>query len=96
MTPSDSDWTREARARRRHLKAEGLSPKLAGQIVRAERLVRQRLAAVIGKATAKKARLAYIEGDPQPIKMLLDDCHLDDEQRLAIAPLCSGFAINVH
>lgn len=96
MTTHTSDWSREARERRRHFKAEGLSPKLASQIVRAERIARQRLAAVIGKATAKKATLAYIEGDSPPIKMLLDNCHLNHEQRLAIAPLCSGFAVHTH
>jgi hypothetical protein len=91
MTTHTSDWSRQARDRRSHFKAEGLSPRLAAQIVRAERLARQRLAAVIGNAIAKKARLAYIEGDPRPIKLLLDNCHLDDEQRAKIAPLCSGF-----
>ncbi len=96
MRPAGSDWSRAARERRRHFKAEGLAPKLAAQIVRAERLMRQRLAAIIGKATANKARLAYFEGDPRPVKMLLDDCHLDNEQRLAIAPLCSGYAVHTH
>jgi hypothetical protein len=96
MTTHTSDWSREARERRRYFKAEGLSPKHASQIVRAERIVRQRLAAVIGKSAAAKARLAYIEGDPQPIKMMLDNCHLDNEQRLAIAPLCSGYAVHTY
>ena len=96
MRPAGSDWSQEARDRRQHFKAEGLSPKLAAQIVRAERLARHRLAAAIGRKTANKARLVYIEGGAPPIKLMLDDCHLDDEQRLAIAPLCSGYAVHTH
>jgi dihydrodipicolinate synthase/N-acetylneuraminate lyase len=91
MTPVGSDWSRSARERRRHFKTEGLSPKLAAQIVRAERNAKNRLASAIGRQTADKARLAYIDGDPQPVKLLLDDCHLNDEQRAKITPLCSGF-----
>jgi len=96
MTQVGSDWSRAARERRRHFKMEGLAPKLAAQIVRAERLARERLTAAIGRKTANKARLAYVEGDPKPIKLMLDDCHLTNEQRRIIAPLCSGFAINTH
>lgn len=96
MTPVGSDWSRVARDRRRYFKAEGLSPKLAAQIVRAERLARERLTAAIGRKTASKAKLVYVEGDPKPVKLMLDDCHLTNEQRQIIAPLCSGFAINAH
>lgn len=96
MRPGSSDWSRAARDRRRHFKAEGLAPKLAAQIVRAERLARERLTSAIGRKTANKARLVYVEGDPNPIKLMLDDCHLTNEQRQIIAPLCSGLAINAH
>lgn len=84
------------RDRRRHFKADDLSPKLAAQIVRAERLARERLTAAIGRKTANKARLVYVEGDPRPVKLMLDDCHLTNEQRQIIAPLSAGFAVNAH
>lgn len=96
MRSGANDWSRTARERRRHFKAEGLSPKVAAQIVRAERNAKDRLASAIGRQAANEARLIYVEGDPQPVKLMLDDCHLTDEQRQIIAPLCSGFAINAH